>query len=172
MYNDLKTLHPGGIRTRDLLFCRRTRWPMYHAARAPKNLPLSSEKWTPCLKDPIETCRGGKGKQNFFCATCKLFPQSIHLQISSPKSRLSKGSGKVVKMRKKWNWEDPGSLPTPGNLLNKKSSLDDVDMHSFSTRQKLKTFIQTKYIAFIYIPRYLQLHTYLCTRIFLWPDLI
>jgi hypothetical protein len=25
MYNLLKTLHPGGIRTRDLLFCRRTR---------------------------------------------------------------------------------------------------------------------------------------------------
>jgi hypothetical protein len=24
MHEDLKTLHPGGIRTRDLLFCRRT----------------------------------------------------------------------------------------------------------------------------------------------------
>jgi hypothetical protein len=29
-----KTLHPGGIRTRDLLFCRRTRWPQCNAARA------------------------------------------------------------------------------------------------------------------------------------------
>jgi hypothetical protein len=34
MYEFLKTLHPGGIRTRDLLFCRWTRWPLYHAARA------------------------------------------------------------------------------------------------------------------------------------------
>jgi hypothetical protein len=25
LYKDLKTLHPGGFRTRDLLFCRRTR---------------------------------------------------------------------------------------------------------------------------------------------------
>jgi hypothetical protein len=30
----LKTLHPGGIRTRYLLFCRRMWWPLYHAARA------------------------------------------------------------------------------------------------------------------------------------------
>jgi hypothetical protein len=30
----LKTSHPGGIRTRDLLFCRRTRWSLYHGARA------------------------------------------------------------------------------------------------------------------------------------------
>jgi hypothetical protein len=34
MYEFLKTLHPGGIRTRDLLFYRRTRWPLCHAARA------------------------------------------------------------------------------------------------------------------------------------------
>jgi hypothetical protein len=27
------TLNPGGIRTRDLLFCRRTRWPLHHPAR-------------------------------------------------------------------------------------------------------------------------------------------
>jgi hypothetical protein len=33
LYKDLKTLHPGGIRTRDLLFCRRTRWPLCHAGR-------------------------------------------------------------------------------------------------------------------------------------------
>jgi hypothetical protein len=30
----LKTLQPGGIRTRDLMFCRRMRWPLCHAARA------------------------------------------------------------------------------------------------------------------------------------------
>jgi hypothetical protein len=35
-YKYLKTLHPGGIRTQDLLFCRQTRWPLCHAARAPK----------------------------------------------------------------------------------------------------------------------------------------
>jgi hypothetical protein len=34
MYKFLVTLHPGGIRTRDLLFCRRTRWPLCHAAWA------------------------------------------------------------------------------------------------------------------------------------------
>jgi hypothetical protein len=34
MYKVLKTLHPGGIRTRDRLFCRRTRWPLCLAARA------------------------------------------------------------------------------------------------------------------------------------------
>jgi hypothetical protein len=39
MYQFLKTLHPGGIQSRDLLFCRRTRWPLYHAARA----------WLKCL---------------------------------------------------------------------------------------------------------------------------
>jgi hypothetical protein len=31
VYNTLKTLHPGNIRTRDLLFCSRTRWPQCHA---------------------------------------------------------------------------------------------------------------------------------------------
>jgi hypothetical protein len=30
----LNTLHPGGIRSRDLRFCRRTRWPLCQAARA------------------------------------------------------------------------------------------------------------------------------------------
>jgi hypothetical protein len=30
MYKFLKTLHPGGIRTLDHLFCRRTRWPLCH----------------------------------------------------------------------------------------------------------------------------------------------
>jgi hypothetical protein len=34
MFKDLKTLHPGGIRTHDLLFCRRTQWSLCHAARA------------------------------------------------------------------------------------------------------------------------------------------
>jgi hypothetical protein len=34
MYKFLKTSHPDGIRTRHLLFCRRTRWPLCHAARA------------------------------------------------------------------------------------------------------------------------------------------
>jgi hypothetical protein len=34
MYKFLKTLHPGGIRILDLLFWRRTRWPLCHAARA------------------------------------------------------------------------------------------------------------------------------------------
>jgi hypothetical protein len=34
MYELLKTLGPGWIRTRDLLFCMRTRWPLCHAARA------------------------------------------------------------------------------------------------------------------------------------------
>jgi hypothetical protein len=34
MYNFLKTLHPGSIRTRDLLFGRRTRWLLCHAVRA------------------------------------------------------------------------------------------------------------------------------------------
>jgi hypothetical protein len=34
MYIFLKTSHPCGIRTRDLLYCRRTRWPLFHAARA------------------------------------------------------------------------------------------------------------------------------------------
>jgi hypothetical protein len=34
MYKGLKTLHPGGIRARDLLFCRRMRWLLYHAAWA------------------------------------------------------------------------------------------------------------------------------------------
>jgi hypothetical protein len=34
MYKDLKPLHTGGIRTRDLLFWRRTRWPLCHATRA------------------------------------------------------------------------------------------------------------------------------------------
>jgi hypothetical protein len=33
----LKTLHPSGIWTQDLLFCRRTRRPLCHAARAVKN---------------------------------------------------------------------------------------------------------------------------------------
>jgi hypothetical protein len=34
MFKFLKTLHPGGIWTRHLLFCRRTRWPLCHAAKA------------------------------------------------------------------------------------------------------------------------------------------
>jgi hypothetical protein len=34
VYKFLKTLHPGGIRTRDSLFCRRTPWPLCHAASA------------------------------------------------------------------------------------------------------------------------------------------
>jgi hypothetical protein len=34
IYEDLKTLYPGGIWTRDLLFWWRTRWPLCHAARA------------------------------------------------------------------------------------------------------------------------------------------
>jgi hypothetical protein len=34
IYKGLKTLHPGGIRTHDLLFRRRTWWPLFHAARA------------------------------------------------------------------------------------------------------------------------------------------
>jgi hypothetical protein len=34
MYKFQKTLHPGGIQTRVLLFCRWTRWPLYHATRA------------------------------------------------------------------------------------------------------------------------------------------
>jgi hypothetical protein len=32
MYKLLKTLHPSGIPTQDLLFCRRTRWPLCHVA--------------------------------------------------------------------------------------------------------------------------------------------
>jgi hypothetical protein len=40
VYKFLKTLHPGGIRTQDLLFCRRTRWPLCHAARATSNQGL------------------------------------------------------------------------------------------------------------------------------------
>jgi hypothetical protein len=42
-----KTLHPGGIRTRDLLFCRRTRWPSCHAARAKvrSTEPLAPQSW-------------------------------------------------------------------------------------------------------------------------------
>jgi hypothetical protein len=35
-YKGLNTLHPGGIRTRAILFYRRTRWPLCHAARASK----------------------------------------------------------------------------------------------------------------------------------------
>jgi hypothetical protein len=34
MYKLQKTLHPVGIRTRDLLFCRRTWWPLCHTDRA------------------------------------------------------------------------------------------------------------------------------------------
>jgi hypothetical protein len=34
MYTFLKTLHHGGIRTRNLLFCSRTRWSLCHATRA------------------------------------------------------------------------------------------------------------------------------------------
>jgi hypothetical protein len=34
MYKFLNTLHPGGIWTQELLFCRRTRWPQSHATRA------------------------------------------------------------------------------------------------------------------------------------------
>jgi hypothetical protein len=32
MYKDLKTLHPGGIWIRDVLFWRQARWPLCHAA--------------------------------------------------------------------------------------------------------------------------------------------
>jgi hypothetical protein len=31
---NLKTLHPGGIRILDLLFCTRSQWPLCHASRA------------------------------------------------------------------------------------------------------------------------------------------
>jgi hypothetical protein len=34
MYKDLSTLHPCGIQTRDLLFCRRTQWSLCHGAKA------------------------------------------------------------------------------------------------------------------------------------------
>jgi hypothetical protein len=34
VHRDPKTLHPDGIRTRELLFCRRTRWPLCHATKA------------------------------------------------------------------------------------------------------------------------------------------
>jgi hypothetical protein len=47
MYKDLETLHPGGIQTRDLLFWRRTRWPLCHAARAHgigKYLPIPEDE--------------------------------------------------------------------------------------------------------------------------------
>jgi hypothetical protein len=33
-YKFMKTLHPRRIWTRDVLFCRRSRWPLCHAARA------------------------------------------------------------------------------------------------------------------------------------------
>jgi hypothetical protein len=41
----LKTLHPGGIRTRDLLFCRRTRWPLSYAAWAFRNFNQELERY-------------------------------------------------------------------------------------------------------------------------------
>jgi hypothetical protein len=37
IYTDLKTLHPGGIRTRDLPFCMRKWWPLCHDARGINN---------------------------------------------------------------------------------------------------------------------------------------
>jgi hypothetical protein len=43
MSKDLKTLHPGGIRTRDLLFWRRTRRPLCHAVF----VSLRSSDWWP-----------------------------------------------------------------------------------------------------------------------------
>jgi hypothetical protein len=45
MYKFLKTLHPGGNRTRDLLFCRRTRWPLCDAARATLYIVLAHAIW-------------------------------------------------------------------------------------------------------------------------------
>jgi hypothetical protein len=34
LYKDTITLHPGEIRTRELLLWMRTRWPMFHDGRA------------------------------------------------------------------------------------------------------------------------------------------
>jgi hypothetical protein len=44
MCQDPNTLHPGRIRTQDLLFWRQTRWPLCHSAWAPcQNFPLTLE---------------------------------------------------------------------------------------------------------------------------------
>jgi hypothetical protein len=34
MYKFMKTIHPCGIRTRDLMYCRRTQWPLCHVTKA------------------------------------------------------------------------------------------------------------------------------------------
>jgi hypothetical protein len=47
---DLKTSHPGGIRTRDLLFWRRTRLPLCHADNS----------------DATKTCRTNEKDRHFF----------------------------------------------------------------------------------------------------------
>jgi hypothetical protein len=52
LYKFLKTLHPGGIRTRDLLFCRQTRWPLCHYATGSSNnlfLKVFGTKVSPTL---------------------------------------------------------------------------------------------------------------------------
>jgi hypothetical protein len=45
LYRFLKTFHPGGVRTRDHMFWRRTRWPLRHAARELQTLFGAAVFW-------------------------------------------------------------------------------------------------------------------------------
>jgi hypothetical protein len=65
IYKGLKSLYPGEIRTRDLWFCRWTRWPQCHAARGSEDSFTSeskcgrskaSSRWQ-ASEGPFSSCR-------------------------------------------------------------------------------------------------------------------
>jgi hypothetical protein len=67
MYNDPKTLHPGGIRTGDLLFCRRARWPLHTYICCTNRANLKFSQLREHLKRTqfwVETCCANKVWKN------------------------------------------------------------------------------------------------------------